>query len=46
MIQNNAYYMFMINMGIVLFTAWLLNLYAIYADERDKTNKRTENVLD
>ena len=46
MIQNNAYYMFMINMGIVLFTAWLLNLYAIYADENKKKTKRTKNVLD
>ena len=46
MIPQNAYYMFFINMGVVLFTAWLLNLYAIYVDERDKTNKRTENVLD
>ena len=46
MIPQNAYYMFFINMGVVLFTAWLLNLYAIYADKRDKTNKRTENVLD
>ena len=46
MMTHNAYYIFMINMGVVLFTAWLLNLYAIYVDERDKTNKRTENVLD
>lgn len=36
MIQHNAYYMFIINMGIVLFTAWILNLYAIYADENKK----------
>ena len=46
MIQHNAYYMFIINMGIVLFTAWILNLYAIYADENKKKTKRTENVLD
>ena len=46
MIQHNAYYMFIINMGIVLFTAWILNLYTIYADENKKKTKRTENVLD
>jgi len=46
MMTNNAYYMFMINMGIVLFTAWALNLYAIYVDENKKKNKRTKNVLD
>ena len=46
MMTNNAYYMFMINMGVVLFTAWLLNLYAIYVDENKKKTKRTKNVLD
>ena len=46
MIQHNAYYIFMINMGVDLFTAWILNLYAIYVDENKKKNKRTKNVLD
>jgi hypothetical protein len=46
MIQHNAYYMFIINMGVVLFTAWILNLYAIYVDENKKKNNRTKNVLD
>lgn len=46
MVTHNAYYIFMINMGIVLFTAWVLNLYAIYVDENKKKNKRTKNVLD
>ena len=46
MIHNNAYYIFIINMGIVLFTAWVLNLYAIYVDENKKKNNRTKNVLD
>ena len=46
MIHHNAYYIFIINMGIVLFTAWILNLYAIYVDEKKKKNKRTKNVLD
>ena len=46
MMTNNAYYMFMINMGVVLFTAWALNLYATYVDENKKKTKRTKNVLD
>ena len=46
MITHNAYYIFIMNMGIVLFTAWLLNLYAIYVDEKKKKNKRTKKVLD
>ena len=46
MIPQNAYYMFFINMGIVLLSAYFLDKYATFADKRDKTNKRTENVLD
>ena len=46
MMTYNAYYIFMINMGVVLFTAWLLNLYAIYVEENKKKTKRTKNVLD
>ena len=46
MIQHNAFHMFLINMGIVLLTAYFLDKYATFADKRDKTNKRTENVLD
>lgn len=46
MISQNAYYMFFINLGIVLFTAWVLNLYAAYVDENKKNNNRTKNVLD
>lgn len=46
MIHHNAFYMFLINMGIVLFTAWILNLYATYTDENKKKTKRTKNVLD
>lgn len=46
MIHHNAFYMFLINMGIVLFTAWILNFYATYADQNKKKNNRTKNVLD
>ena len=46
MMTHNAYYIFMINMGVVLFTAWLLNLYAIYVVENKKKTKRRKNVLD
>ena len=46
MMTHNAYYIFMINMVVVLFTALLLNLYSIYVEENKKKTKRTKNVLD
>ena len=46
MIPQNAYYMFIINMGIVLLSAYFLDKYASYADKNQNKSKRTENVLD
>ncbi len=46
MIPQNAYYMFLINMGIVLLSAYFLDKYASYTEQSKKKNNRTENVLD
>ena len=46
MTPQNAYYMFFINMGIVLLSAYLLNKHAIYVDQNKKKTNRTKNVLD
>lgn len=46
MTPQNAYYMFFINMGIVLLSAYFLDKYATYVDQNKKKTKRTKNVLD
>jgi hypothetical protein len=46
MIHHNAFYMFLINTGIVLMTAFLLDQWASYTQPKRKKNKRTKNVLD
>jgi hypothetical protein len=40
MIHNNAFYLFIINTGIVLATAYFLDLWATYTEKTLKTERK------